>query len=377
MVRPHGWLCGIAEPSSGELSTIVELLEHACLEGVNPHFSECRTVRSVLGYVHSMRKHTRIRELISDATAQRRCVHSSVRSEAAALQRRAQEGEELIRVAPGYYAPREYWQDLRPPDRTLHLARAVGMNHPQWVFTGAAAAAAYGLEHQWTVHDGTLAITDAKQNDFCRGSGIRRLYMPVGYMQPVEVVHGIRVPGVVQTVLDCARLFEFCNAIPVADSALARGMKYDELLSGCIGLNGELPKVMRVLNHADGASENGGESLARATIIEGGYDRPLLQMPFVDPESGRCYRADFVWVLPDGSIVIGEFDGTGKYVDPLMTDRKSIQATVHLERERETALRRAGARMIVRFTYDDVVRRTPLWRKLAQAGVPRSDSVRG
>lgn len=334
-------------------------------------------MRSVLGYVHSMRKHTRIRELISDATAQRRCVHSSVRSEAAALQRRAQEGEELIRVAPGYYAPREYWQDLRPPDRTLHLARAVGMNHPQWVFTGAAAAAAYGLEHQWTVHDGTLAITDAKQNDFCRGSGIRRLYMPVGYMQPVEVVHGIRVPGVVQTVLDCARLFEFCNAIPVADSALARGVKYDELLSGCIGLNGELPKVMRVLNHADGASENGGESLARATIIEGGYDRPLLQMPFVDPESGRCYRADFVWVLPDGSIVIGEFDGTGKYVDPLMTDRKSIQATVHLERERETALRRAGARMIVRFTYDDVVRRTPLWRKLAQAGVPRSDSVRG
>lgn len=347
------------------------------LGGVNPHFSECRTMRSVLGYVHSMRKHTRIRELISDATAQRRCVHSSVRSEAAALQRRAQEGEELIRVAPGYYAPREYWQDLRPPDRTLHLARAVGMNHPQWVFTGAAAAAAYGLEHQWTVHDGTLAITDAKQNDFCRGSGIRRLYMPVGYMQPVEVVHGIRVPGVVQTVLDCARLFEFCNAIPVADSALARGVKYDELLSGCIGLNGELPKVMRVLNHADGASENGGESLARATIIEGGYDRPLLQMPFVDPESGRCYRADFVWVLPDGSIVIGEFDGTGKYVDPLMTDRKSIQATVHLERERETALRRAGARMIVRFTYDDVVRRTPLWRKLAQAGVPRSDSVRG
>lgn len=318
-----------------------------------------------------MRNHAQINNLMSEAESQRQCIHSSVRSQAAALQRRARPGGELIRVVPGYYARREYWQELQPPERALHLARAMGAVHPRWVFTGAVAAAAHGLEHQWSAHDGTVAIADVRQNDFRKESGVRRVYMPNGYMRFVEVANGVRVPNVVQTVLDCARIFTFRQALAVADSALARGVKYDELLNGCVGLANEVPKVMRVLKYADAASENGGESLSRATIIEGGFDRPLLQMTFVDPDSGRQYRADFVWVLPDGSIIAGEFDGTDKYVDSRMTDRRSIRETVYMERERESALRRAGVRVIVRFTFDDVVRRTPLWHKLARAGVPR------
>lgn len=319
-----------------------------------------------------MRNHAQINRLISEAESQQRCIHSSIRSQAAALQRRAQAGGELIRVVPGYYALREYWQELQPPERTLHLARAMGQAHPRWMFTGAVAAAAHGLEHQWTVHDGVITVADGRRNDFRKGSGVRRVYMPRGYMQPTEVISGVRVPNVVQTALDCARLFEFRHAVPIVDSALARGVKHSELVGGCVGLGGEVPRVMRVLAHADGASENGGESLSRATIIEGDFAKPLLQMTFVDPDSGRRYRADFVWVLPDGMIIVGEFDGTDKYVDARMTDRRSIQETVHMERERESALRRAGVRVIVRFTYDDVVRRTPLWRKLVQAGVPRN-----
>ena len=40
----------------------------------------------------------------------------------------------------------------------------------------------------------------------------------------------------------------------------------------------------------------------------------------------------------DGRIIVGELDGTAKYVDPKMTDRRSIQETVQAEREREQAL---------------------------------------
>ena len=262
-----------------------------------------------------MKNHRQVDRLISEAKAGRRCIHSTVKSEVAALRRRATDNGELVRVIPGFYAPREYWHGLPPPERTLHLARAVGKEHPQWVFAGTVAAAAHGLEHQWVLHDDMITIADARRRGFRAGSGVR---------------------------------------------------------AGCTKLGGDMRKVMRVLKHADGASENGGESLCRAVMIEGGFMVPSLQVVFYDPESRRFYRVDFMWVLPDGSIIVGEFDGAEKYFNPQMTGRRSIQATVQQEREREAALRRAGVRGIVRFTYDEVADATPLWNKLAQAGIPRT-----
>ncbi|KFI70659.1 MAG: hypothetical protein IIZ50_06750 [Bifidobacterium sp.] len=319
-----------------------------------------------------MKNHRQVDRLISEAKAGRRCIHSTVKSEVAALRRRATDNGELVRVIPGFYAPREYWHGLPPPERTLHLARAVGKEHPQWVFAGTVAAAAHGLEHQWVLHDDMITIADARRRGFRAGSGVRRLYVPDRCRRSVETVNGIRVTNVVQTVLDCARMLAFRHALPIADSALARGVKLDELLAGCTKLGGDMRKVMRVLKHADGASENGGESLCRAVMIEGGFMVPSLQVVFYDPESRRFYRVDFMWVLPDGSIIVGEFDGAEKYFNPQMTGRRSIQATVQQEREREAALRRAGVRGIVRFTYDEVADATPLWNKLAQAGIPRT-----
>ena len=120
----------------------------------------------------------------------------------------------------------------------------------------------------------------------------------------------------------------------------------------------------------DSSSENGGESLARGTMIEAGFSIPQLQIPFTDPTTGERFRVDFLWRADDGRIIVGEFDGTAKYVDPEMTGRKSIQETVQTERNREQALRRAGVTEVVRFTFDDVLQRNPLIAKLRRAGVP-------
>ena len=103
-------------------------------------------------------------------------------------------------------------------------------------------------------------------------------------------------------------------------------------------------------------------------MIEEGFTPPMDQVPFI--VNGKSYRVDFLWKLADERIIVGEFDGTAKYVDPDMTDRRSIQGTVFLEREREDALRQAGVTDIVRFTFDDVLQKAPLIRKLKQAGVP-------
>lgn len=78
----------------------------------------------------------------------------------------------------------------------------------------------------------------------------------------------------------------------------------------------------------------------------------------------------FLWRTTDGRIIVGELDGTAKYVDPKMTDRRSIQETVQAEREREQALFRAGVTKIVRLTFDDAVQQKPLIAKLRRAGVP-------
>ena len=111
--------------------------------------------------------------------------------------------------------------------------------------------------------------------------------------------------------------------------------------------------------------------MARGTIIEQSFMLPEIQSPFVDPQTGKVYRGDFVWRLADGRIVVGELDGTEKYMNPDMTGRKSIQGVVFAEREREEALERAGVTSIVRFSFDDVIARRPLVDKLVAAGIPR------
>lgn len=108
----------------------------------------------------------------------------------------------------------------------------------------------------------------------------------------------------------------------------------------------------------------------RGTIVDSGLMVPQIQIVFVDPLTGKSYRADFVWRLDSGEVIVAEFDGTRKYVDPTMTDRRSIQSVVLEEREREAAILRAGATRIVRCTFDEVIVVEPMVHKLRAAGVP-------
>ena len=45
-------------------------------------------------------------------------------------------------------------------------------------------------------------------------------------------------------------------------------------------------------------------------MIDEDFAIPLLQTIFVDPETGRQYRADFAWRLPDGRIAVGGLSRT-------------------------------------------------------------------
>lgn len=324
-----------------------------------------------------MKIHKAVASLISSARDDRRCAYSTTRSEQSALRRRAQAGE-LVQTyigIPSLYADSEYWDNLTPPERTLHIARSLAQAHPQWVFGGLVAASAYGLEHQWCLHDGSVSIVNANRGSRQRHRQLRQMYMAdVNSIASRNHDTGLLLISPVRTLIQCAMEYDFRFALPLFDSALAHGITIDEIAADCAKLRIDCSRVLRLLRYANPKSENGGESLARGTIIEDRFLMPRIQVPVTDPQTGAEYRVDFVWKLDDGRIVVAEYDGTRKYVDPEMTGNRSIQETVAKERLRDEGLKRAGATEIIHFTYADVMERNPLRIKLLKAGIPKSDA---
>lgn len=315
-----------------------------------------------------MRHHHDIAALLQRAQAEQRCAFGTDRAQRQALSRRA-DARELTKISANLYADTAYWNALSPPERALHMARAFHIRHPHWQFGGLTAAAAHGFEHRWGLHGDAVTITTATRGTNADNPAVKRIYTP-----PLSsvVTNGIPVTDAGRTVVDCGITLGFRSALPVFDSALAQGLSRDDILTQCgrIGRRSRA-RVRNLLRYADPRSENGGESLARGTIIEQRFMIPDIQVDYVDPLTGERYRPDFVWRLPDGRIVIGEFDGTEKYVNPAMTDRQAIRDVVATERRREAALTRAGVTTIIRFTYDEVVQVQPLVHKLLTAGIPR------
>lgn len=185
---------------------------------------------------------------------------------------------------------------------------------------------------------------------------------------------GLSLISPARTLVEAAIDLDFRFALPIFDSALAKGITKEEIAADCVQWRIDYARVFRLLRYANERSANGGESLARGTIIEDRFLTPRIQVTVTDPQTNTEYRVDFVWKLDDGRVIVAEYDGTQKYVDPAMTDNRSIQEVVAKERARDEGLKRAGATEIVHFTYADVIERTPLRVKLIKAGVPQVET---
>lgn len=185
---------------------------------------------------------------------------------------------------------------------------------------------------------------------------------------------GLSLISPARTLVEAAIDLDFRFALPIFDSALAKGITKEEIDADCVQWRIDYARVFRLLRYANERSENGGESLARGTIIEDRFLTPRIQVTVTDPQTNTEYRVDFVWKLDDGRVIVAEYDDTQKYVDPAMTDNRSIQEVVAKERARDEGLKRAGATEIVHFTYADVIERTPLRVKLIKAGVPQVET---
>lgn len=326
-----------------------------------------------------MRTHQRIEQRLREAQQSRQCATASCHADQMAFLRRKRSGR-IVSPRRGMFVDFSYWQSLNPAERVLHIVRTLSTSRPSLVFAGPTAAAIHGFEHQWSVHDSGLYAADTTHGLLGTDrreshDALHRVYMPD---VPETTVNGLPVTCAARTVVDCGLILPFVNALPVVNSALAQSaVTVDEIRSCCVRLRHDCAPIDRLLRYANPLCENGGESMMYATIVEEGFAEPVVQHVFVNPhDTAEWYRVDFAWFLPGGRVVVAEYDGMAKYVDPAMTNGKSVAAVVNEQNRRERSLLGWAVNLIVRMTFDEVVCRQPLIDKLRAAGIPRCAGAR-
>ena len=296
-----------------------------------------------------------------------------------ALRRRMGSGG-IVSPERGMYARVSWWGALRPDARALAVMRGLQALHPGWVFCGVSAALAHGADVSWDLL-GKAHVVAPRGSWTVRSANI--IWHEVGCgdgaeERPVERA-GVRVTPLWRTVLDCLRWAGFRDGIVVADFAARScpGGK-EELAERIRSLAGRcrgVGRALEVLALADGRAESGGESIARAVMIEQGFMLPELQAWVPDPlRAGRWFRVDFLWVRADGRVIVGECDGRRKLLDPAMTGGRSPRQVLLDQRSRE-GLITAYDVSVVRFTYEEAAGVRELVRKLELFGVPRLGST--
>lgn len=306
--------------------------------------------------------------LLDDAEKHQRCAFAHAPNIRRMLRTRFGKGL-LVMPFEGIFARPSYWEALSRPEQSLHILRTLANVHPNWIFSHFSAAQAYGLYVDFDLYEPVHICSDYKQ----RSKHIERHIVP---SEEFEIVNGLKATPLLQTVFDCARCASFDDALAIADSGLAAsGLTREELLdctkSTWRGYKG-IRKALQVLSYADPRSESGGESLARALMIRCGFALPDLQVDIQDPLSpGDTFRVDFLWTLPGGKLVAGEFDGNLKYRDAAFMSGHSTEEVLIREREREMCLNAAGL-PIVRIKYRHLKNPAFFIRLLEQFGIPRT-----
>ena len=299
---------------------------------------------------------------------QRRCYRAAGRSEAQVLRRRVKAGA-VVEPYPLLFAHASTWSELRAGERHRYLARTLVAVHHRLIFCVFTAALMWGLPVSYRLLGRLHAYTNPQAPSQSTAFMRRHALVP----NVVSNADGVPVASMAEAAVDCLRMASFCDGMAIADGLLrALGTDRDALAElverfgrGRHGIN----RARDVAAYADGRAESGGESVARAVMIEAGVPPTDLQPEFRDPvEPWRVVRPDYLFVRRDGVRVLGELDGLDKYDMPALTHGRETTEILVQERQRESHLTLLGM-PVVRFTMKDV--RTPgrLRYLLSAAGV--------
>lgn len=317
----------------------------------------------------------RIHSLFNAAEAESSCLVPQTRTDQQLLRTLVRKGQ-VVSPVKGIYARKPYWIALDEEGRAHHILRGLACKHPSWVFCSYSAAFLHGLDvPRYCLRPVRVVVTRRAK---AASGKVRSRYRNM--RDEIVRVDGIRVTEIWQTVLEVLLEATFPAGLAVADSALRKLSASSEQLIEYVRAQGKnrrgVARARIISQHADGAAENGGESRARAFFISWGFQLPELQVELDDPTAlGKTFRVDFLWRLPDGRCIIGEFDGRGKYEDLDKLGGKSSVDAMMDERQRESRLTLLGYPLI-RFTYDDLLHPHRLANLLRVAGVPQDPEAK-
>ena len=278
--------------------------------------------------------------------------------------------DDIAEPEPYLFCFQHDWGVLTPAERALRTIKGLAEFHPDWAFWGYDAALLWGLEVPNDLLGPRFLVKTGCSVPLSVGC---RLLRPQA-AGALEQIDGVRVTPFWRTVEDCLLRAPFSYGLAIADSALrAKGISRDDLCewlqADCEGRRG-YRRAQVIASHADGLSENGGESRFRAFFIAYGFPVPGLQVEFRDPlDPSQVFRVDYFWRLEDGTCVIGELDGRGKYTLRNGGDRESVDPFV-AERQRESHLTMLGHK-VLRFTFNELKDPGKLVEKMRLAGIPR------
>ena len=281
---------------------------------------------------------------------------------------------DVVSPAPKVYALPDLWDELSPTEREQYKVRALARLHPDWIFAGPSAAVLQGLYVSYRLLGKTHVVTSCHAHT---RSALRLQRHCMNCDEP-DKAEGILVTPLVRTAFDCMNGADFRAALCIADSALRAiddiSDAFVERLAAIVSHSKDKERVLATASLANALSESGGESTARAVMIEEGFMMPTLQKELTNPvDASQVFRVDFFWHLPGGDVV-GELDGREKYRNPTMTKGRDLVDILALERLRESRVSGTNAK-VMRFSYSDVLDTGRFRHLLTSYGVPSGFEV--
>ena len=249
--------------------------------------------------------------------------------------------KKLVRLRYGCYIRGDLWAKQAAATRSHQLihAHAHGTrttSSGDFVYSHTSAPRLHGL-FLWNVDDLIHLLLPVRPSSERLGRDVRGHTRPYTELEVVSIGH-LRVTSLERTVVDCAMMLSYRQALVLMDQALRIGADQALMEAAAEGLPGRrgIRNLRMALTNADPRSESAGETLTRELISRLSLPLPESQVE-VNSRAGR-FRLDFAWKEKKVAL---EFDGKVKYFDYKPTAEVLFQ-----ERQRENALTEDGWKFV-------------------------------
>lgn len=310
----------------------------------------------------------RIDALFEKAAITRTYVMPKEPADRQAMIRRVAAGT-VISPLTGLFVDTVTWDSLQYHERIARLLRTICQRHPDWILCGPSAAGAHNFSNNLYLHRKIHVVTRMQAHSGIHGA-VYSHYIP----EPIRsvTIDGMRVTDSMRTMLDCARVLDFENAMIICSAALRAEQIPNSQLQEYVEGHPRIKGIIRaryVAEKAEPLCENGGEVAALCAFHETHFKKPEHQKKFASPLDGHEIRPDYVWTRDDGTLIAGELDGLQKYTDLRMTRGLSQAEILMREKDRESELNMLGID-VVRFQMQHVRNKEALQQRLNAARVP-------